>query len=64
MSIGMMFSALESSRLARMMSMAREESASPLIPAGEGWLSAFFMVAVPSVFPFRQEQACHTQNCA
>jgi len=32
-------------------------SALPLIPAGEGWISAFFRSAVLSVFPFRQEQA-------
>jgi hypothetical protein len=45
---------LESSRLARTVSRAR--GAVPLIPAGEGAASAFFDIAVLSVFPFDQEQ--------
>jgi hypothetical protein len=47
-----MFSALESSRLARTVSMAREAASFTLIPAGEGMMSAFFRSAVLSVFPF------------
>src|SRR5690606_5711985 len=56
MSIGTMFSALESSRLARTVSRAREEASFPLNPAGEGRISTFFRSAVLSVFPFRTEQ--------
>src|SRR5690606_10109733 len=50
MSMETMFSALESSRLARTVMMARETLS--LIPAGEGATSAFFRSAVLSVFPF------------
>jgi hypothetical protein len=54
MSIETMFSALESSRLARTVLMARDTMS--FIPAGEGTISAFFRSAVLSVFPFKQEQ--------
>jgi hypothetical protein len=56
MSMVTMFSALESSRLARTVSRARVEASLPLNPAGEGRISAFFRSAVLSVFPFRTEQ--------
>jgi hypothetical protein len=52
MSMETIFSALESSRLARTVSRARDTAAFPLIPAGEGMTTAFFRSAVLSVFPF------------
>src|SRR6478752_7725801 len=52
MSIETIFSALESSRLARTVLMARDTASSTLILAGEGTISALFRSAVLSVFPF------------
>jgi hypothetical protein len=58
MSMATMFSALESSRLARTVSSWEVESgAEAPISTGESGVSASFRSAVLSVFPFRKEQA-------
>src|SRR6185437_12541247 len=51
-----MFSALESSRLARTALRARDTASLPSIPASEGMTFAFLLSAVLSVFPSEQEQ--------
>lgn len=50
--MGTMFSALESSRLARTVRMARDKEGS-LVLAGTGALDAWLRVTVLSVFPFK-----------